>query len=205
MSRPRSQLWWGRLALVVSLLLSACATRPTVPPPSLSAENQRSLLQALTSFNFTGRVAITGQDPVPSMKWEQQDDATRITFSAPLGLGSLQVEYRPGRLRMVTNRGEKLAGSEAENALANAMGLVPPFDSLRYWILGVPAPGTSAPIATFDADGLMQQLQQQDWTISYKSRVAVKTATGVVQLPRKLVATQANRKLTLVIDRWRIK
>jgi outer membrane lipoprotein LolB len=195
----------GRIALVSCLILSACAIRPTVTTQSLSADQQHSVLRDLSVFSFTGRVAVTGQDSIPSMKWEQQRDATRVKLSAPIGLGSMQFDYSPGRLRLVTSRGEKLEGSEAEAELVKAMGFLPPFESLRYWILGMPAPGTAAPVEAFDAAGLMQQLQQQGWTISYKRRMAVNTASGALQMPARLDATRGELALRLVIERWGIK
>jgi outer membrane lipoprotein LolB len=203
MSRLRSHTPWRCLALVLSLVLSACATRPVAAPRSLDVERQRSLLLQLEDFSFAGRVAISGQDGVPSMQWEQRGDATRVKLSGLIGSG-MQVDYSPGQLRLVTTRGEKLQDGEAEEALTNAMSFVPPFDSLRYWMLGVPAPDANAPVARFDAQGLLQQLEQQDWIIVYEGRKAVNTAAGTLQMPAKLVATRGELRLRLVIDRWRI-
>jgi len=185
-------------------MLAACATTPPSSQP-IDATQQRELLQGLVAFSFTARVAITGQDPIPSMQWQQQRDATTVKLNGPLGVGGLQFQYSPGRLRLVTSRGEKLEGEKAEQALVNAMGVVPPFDSLRYWILGVSAPGATDPIATYDADGLLQQLQQQGWTISYRRRMPVNAAVGVLRLPALLVATRDNLELRLVINQWRMK
>jgi outer membrane lipoprotein LolB len=188
---------------MLSLALAACATRPVQSPP-LSADQQRNLLQDLAAFSFTGRVAITGQDPIPSLQWQQQRDVAKVKLAGPLGAG-MQVEYSPGSLRVVTSRGVKLDGGEAEETLANQLGFVPPFDSLRYWILGVPAPHVIAEMARDDSNGLLQSLQQQGWQITYDRRMAVQTAAGTMQLPARLVATRDKLQLRLVIDRWHIK
>jgi outer membrane lipoprotein LolB len=81
---------------------------------------------------------------------------------------------------------------------------MPPFEALRYWVLGVPAPG-AVTNETRDAAGLMQQLEQQGWTIVYERREAVASSAGGLQLPSKLRATRGEQRLTLVVDRWRLK
>jgi outer membrane lipoprotein LolB len=194
---------WGRLAWAVSLLLAGCATT-TVAPPQLSADQQRNLLQGLAGFSFTGRVAIAGQDSTPSMEWRQQRDVAKVRLFGPMGVGGIQVEYSPERLRLETGGGGKLRDGEAEQLLIRELGFVPPFDSLRYWVLGVPAPGSPAG-QSFDAEGRVQQMEQQDWLIRYDRHVQVISTAGAVQLPAKLVATRDGLRLTLVIDRWRIK
>src|SRR6187399_1347200 len=98
MSRPRSHMTWVRCALVLSLVLSACATRPTVSPRTLSPDQQRGLLQDLPVFSFSGRVKVTGQAVMPSVKWEQQRDVTKVKLSGPVGAGGMQFEYRRGQL-----------------------------------------------------------------------------------------------------------
>jgi outer membrane lipoprotein LolB len=196
-----------RLAWVLSAVLAGCATTPRAPLPPLDAQQQRSLLQDLAVFSFSGKavVAMADQGATPSVEWRQQRDVARVKLTGPLGVGSMQLEYSPEHLRVVTSSGDKLADADAEQALESALGFVPPFDALRYWILGVPAPGAAAAVETHDAAGVLQQLEQQDWLIRYTRHVSVQTAAGSVQLPARLVATRDNLRLTLVVNRWRIK
>ncbi len=139
-----------------------------------------------------------------SMDWRQQRDETKLKLSGPLGAGGLQVDYSPLQLR-VTSRGDTLVNAEAEQMLARELGFLPPFDALRYWIRGLPAPGTEAAVETLDAAGVLQQLEQQGWMIQFERHVAVNTAAGTVQLPARLTATRDGLRLRLVVDRWRLK
>lgn len=202
MPRHPEFMRWRRLSWVLSLVLAGCATTP-VAPPQLAPAQQRSLLQGLAAFAFTGRVAITGQDSAPSLEWQQKRDVASVRLTGRLGVGGIRVEYSPERLRLETSSGVKLGDDEAEQFLATELGFVPPFDSLRYWVLGLPAPGSPAD-QDFDADGRVQRLEQRDWLISYDRHVEVNTTAGAVQLPARLVATRDKLRLTLVIDRWRI-
>ena len=204
---PRPLRWW-RPAVVFSLVLAGCATTMPPPRPPLTAGQQRELLLQLSGFSLSGRVGVktSAQEGFNAgLDWQQQQDLAKVKLSGPLGAGSLQLEYGPQQLRVVTGRGDRLTGGEAEQALARELGFVPPFEALRYWIRGIPAPGAAAATATYDSGGVLQQLQQLDWLIRYQGFMQVNTRAGSVQLPAKLVATHDQLRLTLVVDRWRVK
>jgi outer membrane lipoprotein LolB len=195
------------LAWVPVVALAGCVTTPRLPQVPLEPAQQRAVLQELAQFSLAGRVGVVTPDAQgfnASMDWRQQRDQAKVKLSGPLGAGSLQVEYSPAQLR-VTSRGDTLLDAEAEQMLARELGFMPPFDALRYWIRGLPAPGPAGAVETLDAAGVLQQLEQQDWLIKFERHVAVKAAAGTVQLPARLTATRDGLRLRLVVDRWRIK
>lgn len=188
---------------MLSLLLVACATTP--PSTPLDSLQQRDALQRMAGFTFKGRVAVASQGGgLANVDWQQQHDLAKVKLSGPGGAGALQLEYSPGSLRIVTGRGDTLANDEAEQLLIRELGFLPPFDALRYWVLGIPAPSAPA-TESHDAAGLLQTISQQEWVVSYEGHKPVDTAAGRVQLPAKLVATRGNLRLKLVIDRWHMK
>ncbi|MEO6187002.1 MAG: lipoprotein insertase outer membrane protein LolB [Steroidobacteraceae bacterium] len=189
------------------LVLAACVTTPPASKRTLDAAQQHSLLQELTTFSLTGRVAVAaaGQGSTPSVEWRQQRDVSRVKLSGPLGVGSLQLEYSAESLRLVTANGDVLVDDEAQRVLTRELGFVPPFEALRYWILGEPAPADTAAIETRDAAGLLQKLEQQQWLILYERYMPVNTSAGTAQMPARLTATRAGLRLRLVVDRWRLQ
>jgi outer membrane lipoprotein LolB len=190
------------LPWVLCVVLAGCATTQPQRPP-LDAAGQQAVLLQLQDFSLAGRAALpTGS---ASVDWQQQADVSKVKLSGPLGVGSLQLEYSAARLRLQSSRGLRLVDDEAEQVLVRELGFVPPFDALRYWIRGLPAPGDAAAQETRDADGMLQELQQQGWHVRYDRRVTVNTRAGALQLPQKLTATRDALQLKLVIDRWRIK
>ena len=192
--------WW-RVSWVLPLLLAACASLPTRAP--LSADEQREQLQDLAAFSFTGRVVMEGQDANPYIEWQQRRNVARVRLAGPAGVGGIRVEYSPERLRLETGSAVK-RDEEAEQLLRTELGFVPPFDSLRYWVLGLPAPGSPA-VPELDAQGQVQRMEQLGWVITYRRHVDVKTAAGALRLPALLTASRDGLGLRLVIDRWRIK
>ncbi len=189
------------------LALAACVTTPPAVRRTLDAAEQHSLLQELQTFSLTGRVAVAaaGQGSTPSVEWQQQRELSRVKLSGPLGVGSLQLDYSADSLRLVTGNGDVLVDAEAQRALTRELGFVPPFEALRYWILGEPAPTDAAKIETRDAGGLLQRLEQQQWLIVYERYMPVTTSTGTAQMPARLTATREGLRLRLVVDRWRLQ
>jgi outer membrane lipoprotein LolB len=193
----------GRLALVLSVMLTGCAITPPATQPLDAAQQAERLLQ-LMSFSLEGKVGIAPQGFSGSVDWQQQQSVAKMRLSGPFGSGSLHLEYTPTSLRVSTSRGDRIADAEAEALLVRELGFLPPFDALRYWILGLPAPGLAAD-ETHDDTGRLRALSQQDWTIRYELRMPVDTAAGRMQLPARLVVTRGDQRLTLVVKRWRIK
>jgi outer membrane lipoprotein LolB len=204
MSRsPRSKQGW-RFCCVLPMLLAGCITLPVARQP-LDPVQQRGYLQGLETFSFTGRVRVAsnGQDSSASIEWAQRRNEASIRLTSQLRVGGVRIRFSPERLQLETSDGMKHRDGEAEQLLARELGFVPPFASLRHWVLGLPSPGS--PVQLNADAGNPQQLEGQDWQITYEQDMEVPTAAGAVRLPRILIATRDGLRLRLVIDRWQMK
>ena len=112
----------------------------------------------------------------------------------PVGIGSLRLAVSDQSLRIETADGQTLEADEAQAELTARLGAFVPARDLRYWLIGVAAPGDHQ--WTADATILMQQ----DWRIEYQ-RFGV---TDGVRLPLKLVAVSGPAKVRILIDRWKV-
>ena len=72
-------------------------------------------------------------------------------------------------------------------------------EALRFWILGLPAPGMAFDPA-FDNRGRLADLQQADWRIRYQRYKAV----DGVSLPGKIEALSGDVRLRIVVDHWQV-
>lgn len=191
--------------LLCGLLLAGCATSRVSREP-LSTQAQEILLRGLSGFQLEGKASVqAGEDAVdPNVSWRQRGAEASFRFSAPLGMGTMLLEYGPQTLRVTTSRGEELAGAEAEQALAAQLGFAPPFEALRFWVLGLPAPGDPPVEQSTDADGRIVAMTQQQWQVRYDSWTDVATPTGLARLPRKLTARRAGLRLVLFVKRWKL-
>ncbi|HTQ36135.1 MAG TPA: lipoprotein insertase outer membrane protein LolB [Steroidobacteraceae bacterium] len=188
-------------------LLAGCVTPPPVREP-LAAPAQEQLLQHLAGFHLQGRAfAAAGQQSfnVPSLSWTQRDDESELRLSAPLGAGGLTVLSGANVLRVNTSRGEEFRDADAERMLSSDLGFVPPFAALRYWVLGLAAPGEPPQEMAVGEAGRIAAMTQQGWHLDYDRWVVVATSAGTVRLPQRLTATRADLRLKLFVDGWQLQ
>jgi outer membrane lipoprotein LolB len=187
------------------LLLAGCATT-RVSQVLLGAPEQEALLRDLPGFRLQGRAAIKAgeEGSQPALDWRQQAAESRLKLSGPLGTGGLTLVYSPQQLLVTSSRGEELRDAEARQVLFEQLGFVPPFDALRYWMLGLAAPGEAPTEQVAGANGRVADMTQLQWHIHYERWTDVATPTGVVQLPKKLTVTRADLRLSVFVDRWKL-
>jgi outer membrane lipoprotein LolB len=198
------RLWAGACG---ALLLAGCATTHVSHEP-LTVTAQQALLQALPGFRFDGRAAVRAGEEgfnVPALSWQQAAGESRVQLSGPFGASALTLVFSPQSLRVTTSRGEELGGDEAASLLTEQLGFVPPFEALRYWVVGLAAPGEAPVDMRAGADGQVSQITQQGWLIRYDRRAGVATRAGQLRLPQKLTATRDDLRLTLFVDRWKLQ
>jgi outer membrane lipoprotein LolB len=171
----------------------------------LTREDAEAALAALVAFDFEGRVAIRQADKgvQATLSWAQQGADARLRLSGPFGAGAVRVALAEGELSIEDNQGVRLVGADAEQALALQLGFSPPIATLRWWLLGLPAPGSAAQVQRDEA-GRLVQLMQDGWQVDYLAWRDESLAGGRVAMPRSLRATRGALDLRLVIDRWNL-
>lgn len=192
----------GSVALL--LLLAGCRTAP--PPavivgPGADAPwpEQRAGLEKLANYSLTGRVAVAanGQGFSGNLRYRQQAQRADMALDGPLGMGGLRMALDGDRLSISTSKGEQLDGPEARAELERRLGFELPLGELRWWLLGIPAPGES----TLDQDaasGEIHGFRQNGWRVNIDTRLP---AMGFA-LPQKLTATREGTRLKLLIESW---
>jgi outer membrane lipoprotein LolB len=156
-------------------------------------------LQARDRFELKGRVAVaTGSDGFNArLRWTQAGKQTHMSLDGPLGAGGVQVTSDGSAVSIVTSRGDRLDNDAARAELTNRLGFDPPINSLRYWVLGVPAPGHPAQ-ESLDSQQRLATLEQDGWQILYTGYMSV----GGEWLPSKLTLQRQGVRLRLVVDGW---
>ena len=83
--------------------------------------------------------------------------------------------------------------------MLRATGLQVPVTGLRYWILGLPAPGAERS-RVLDGQGRLLSLEQNSWSMDYRGY----TDVDGLSLPRKLFLRRDDLRVRLVVEQWRI-
>ena len=193
----------GRFAVVGLALLAGCRTAPpmVVVGPGADApwRLQRSALEKLDMYALTGRVAVAanGQGFSASLRYAQQPRHSDLALDGPLGIGGLRVVLDGDSLSISTGRGEKLDGMAARTELERRLGFALPLTELRWWLLGIPAPGEAAVNENADS-GEIRDFMQNGWRVSIAARAP---ALGFA-LPQRLTAEREGARMKLLVERW---
>lgn len=189
-------------ACAIALLAAGCATLPEAGDAGDWPE-RRQALQALERWQLDGRVAVAaGSDGFSgSLRWRQSGERSEIELRGPLGSGTIAIRVDGNELSVADERGQTLDGAEARDYILRSIGGdVPlPITEMRYWLVGVPAPG-AAYQESIGADQRLARLEQQDWRVAYSTYRGV----GGVVLPSRVEMTTEGLRLRLVVADWRL-
>ena len=197
------RLEWPRLgAALVIATLAACRTAPVPPPAGAAWDVRRPELQARSHFKLKGRVAVAAGNEGfnANLHWTQDGARSFVTLEGPLGVGGAQVTATAQDLSLVTSHGEHMDSDAARAALEARLGFDPPLSSLRYWVLGVPDPGSPFTEALDAQTQRLSGLTQSGWHVDYTAY----TAVGAQSLPSRLTLQRDAVRVRLLVDDWQL-
>lgn len=182
------------------LLLAGCAATPVMPPaadPQQVWREHQQQLAAVVAWALVGRIAIRTEDEgwQASIDWQQRSQDYAIHLTGPLGQGSLRLQG-DGRIVSLSDGEAILMDEDAEALLYREMGWRVPVSALRYWALGLPAPGAAE--QELNPQGLLGRLRQAGWSIEFRDYIR----RGELLLPGRLFISNHQAQIRLVVDRW---
>jgi outer membrane lipoprotein LolB len=174
--------------------LAACVT--SRPPLAPAAWAQRvTTLEHLAAWQLDGRAAVAmgTQGWQASLDWRQNGTATEAHLAGPFGVGALVLKRTP--------EGLSLNGAPPSDAvlaqLQDKLGFDLPLDNLRYWLLGIPDPGSAAEVWRNAQDRALK-VTQAGWIVDYDRYMNV---NGEL-LPAHLVMTREGVRVRIAVDHW---
>ncbi len=187
--------------LVAAALLAGCAGAPTRPPvadPERAWERHRATLTDIAEWRLAGRLALrTGAEGWhASLNWEQRAGHYLMRINAPLGGGGLRLEGDAERVTLRTSDGQSAVSQDPDQLLYQQLGWYVPVENLRYWVIGLPAPGPAR--HRLDAQGRLERLWQSGWIIEFMDYEAIHG----VEVPGRIFAQRGDTEVRLVIGNW---
>ena len=201
----RSTRW---LAVLLPMLLAACATAPHVRIKSdaslLSAQAAREQrLAGADHWTLQGRLGVSnGKDGGSgSFSWTQDGDQYEFVLRGPSISGAnFRLSGGPDGALLEGLKEGPLRGPDAETLMRKALGWEVPLRDLRAWVLGLRA--DSGPVELrFGQDRLPSLLQQDGWTVDYREW----DASRQPPLPKKVYAAKSPYKVKLSIESWQFR
>ena len=188
------------ILLAASALLTACATRQGLDLPDIDDwASRQAVLETLDDWEFHGRIGVVAGDDGFSggVRWAQRRDAFNVTVSGPLGVGTVRLEGQPQTVVLTDKDGVSTTLEDVEAELYARYGWTIPVQSLRYWVLGIPDPGTPAD-TELDDSGRLAYLEQGGWSVA----VTRYGEGGGQSMPTRLTAESGQTRVRLVIHNW---
>jgi outer membrane lipoprotein LolB len=113
-----------------------------------------------------------------------------------LGTPSARIEGSHGAFILKTSDGKTWQASEPDALAKHIFGYSLPVAGLRYWVMGIPAPGKHR--AAFSSEHLLSSLQQDGWQINYLNYQTV----GLYTLPTELTLKRGELSVRILIKDW---
>ena len=182
--------------LACALLVTGCATTPV----GGASGSRTADPEQLTQWMAKGRIALSaqGEGGSGSFVWQQRSERTELTVRGPLGAGGLALVTDGETIELADGTGKPLDGEAARAELERRLGVKLPLAELRYWMLGVPAPGRSGSGPVQVSTGSVPGFVQGGWVVSYEE---LKPQAGW-SLPARLTATTSEARVRIVVDDW---
>lgn len=187
-------------AVALSLAIVGCAGAPTRTGTAIPQD-----LSELSYWQARGRLGVSGagNGGSGSFAWEQDDDRTNLQIRGPIGIGSVRLQMSGSALapdlKLATSDGQTFRAESAWQELETRLGARVPAGKLRYWMLGLPAPGEYRWLADTGSD--MPTLEQDGWRIEYQYADG-SDEPGGARLPRRIQAASGDARVRIVVDRW---
>jgi outer membrane lipoprotein LolB len=182
------------ICLFLAVALTAgCAVSPR--PAPVPAD-----LRELDRWQARGRLGVSGPENggSGSFDWQQRGDRSEVQIRGPVGVGSVRLQLRGDDLTLETSGGQRLEERAAWEELEARLGAPVPAGSLRYWMLGLAAPGEHR-WHEENSEGVVT-LEQGGWRIDYQR---YSTEFGP-RVPVRMRATNGDARVRIVVDRWQL-
>lgn len=185
---------WLAMAMLC-LIAAGCATTPRGPGPGTAIPAD---LKELDRWQARGRLGVSGPESggSGSFEWRQRGEVSDVSIRGPVGIGGVHLEMRGTDLKLQTSDGLTLQSDAAWEELQHRLGTAVPAGNLRYWMLGIAAPGehqwheeNTVGVTTLEQDG---------WRIDYQRFSAEPGA----RVPLRMTATSGDARVRIVVDRW---
>ena len=209
--RPaRAPRCWYK-ALTVALLaglLSGCETVPesaqsvAVDDPAAAFDTRQAVLGNIQHWFASGRLALAtaSESTTASVRWEQRAAGYTIRLTGPLGAGAVELRGTDGQVSLKAD-GKEHRAPDADTLLREVAGLELPVNGLRYWLMGLAAPGQAVAGLRFDNGGRLEYLEQAGWKIRYLRY----GKTELLDMPTKLFMDSAQVRARVVVQEWGFK
>lgn len=181
--------------------VAGCASLEPVPVRVLTPDERKELYD-IKAWAMDGRIAVDAEGDAwhASFSWRHDRKEDVLHIAGPLGQGAVDIVLRGQWIQITRADGTSEESDRPDELLRARLGVAVPLSALRYWVLGAPEPDYEH-VSRFDSSGQLRALKQQGWDVIYERY----SGEGEWVLPKKMLITQSDIKLKIIVDQWRIE
>jgi len=164
-------------------------------------EVQRQLY-SVNAWKLEGRIAVKAGNEGwnANLFWEHEGGQDRLRIYGPFSQGAVSIIVQSDLVYINEGNGVVTSSSDPDDLLKKKLGFAVPLRSLRYWVLGLPAPDIDYQ-AKVDAEGGFTGFEQHAWVLGFEN--FEKVANFI--MPQKITIQGNAVRLKLVVDEFVIK
>ena len=194
------------VALLSVLLFSGCTTlnlphqRPVIYHQQTWQQRYNNLSR-LSKWNIDGTFSIqqSGKTTIAAYSWQQNSTHYHIRIHSLLGIYSINICGRPGKVTLWRSPQEHYTASTPQQLMQQQLNWKLPLSNLYYWIRGIHAPGVAYRVYV-DTYAHVMKLQQSGWNIFFSQY----TSIGSIDIPRVLQLSSNRLMVKIVIKHWNL-
>lgn len=178
--------------------LAGCAGLPGKVADTPVAQSRQGLYQ-VSAWKLEGRIGakMGGEGWNANLFWEHDGGQDRLRISGPFSQGAVSIIVQRDLVYVNEGNGVVTLAREPDDWLKKRLGFAVPLRSLRYWVLGLPAPGIDYK-SVLDAAGGLAGFEQQGWALAFQGFAK----EGDFMLPQKMTIRGYDVALKLIADEW---
>lgn len=192
--------------ILIALMLIGCSTKfqsiPESSHPERSWQTYKADLKKLNKWQVTGRIGIRlrNQGESANYTWKQNEKKYTLQLYGPFGIGEVLLKGKLNHYVTLKDADGHIHHSQTpEQLMQKLFNWYVPVSQLKYWGLGLPAPGAIDKLK-LNEKGLIKKLKQKGWQIHYKQYEMV----NGLPLPGKIEMKRANLHITALLKSWTI-
>lgn len=192
----------------LAFYLSGCSFLKTQEQPASDTSIEASVLHDhhmvlvnnIEQFALTGRLGVMTNPKGFSgrVAWQHTLENDNIDVFSPLGGKVANIIKTDEEVVLTNSKNEHIAAPDTETLTEETLGFRLPLSGLSYWALGRPSDTGLVEYVTWDENGRINQLKQNDWDIQYQDY----EANEGYFLPKKITLRTDELIIKLIVEQW---
>lgn len=196
------------LLLFTISVLAGCTSIPAKKEALVDWKTRQAAFAQIDSWILHARIGMRSKhhSGSASLIWDETQRNRKLRLLGPLGGGVIYLQQDNTGVSLQDSKGKKWHANDASELIYRVTGWQIPVSGLRWWLLGITEPGSTAEY-TLDESQRLLSVTQDGWKVTLDNY----RLFGDYELPSSIVVeTQASQdkdgyiRAKLIVKDWKI-